>query len=264
LYVEDGLTNKEIGERLGCHKHTVKKWRIRHDVGCNLFECPDCGGEYQQLAHHWRQSPCDQPSITSEQAEIITGVLMGDGTIVNKDSDRDPQIAVRSVESNFLEHLNESLGYLTCGIHERDSETVETEHGLAWYDEHDIEPNFQDQYTLYGRSHPGLEQWAEWYSGGSKSFPTDLDLTPTVIKYWFVGDGTVQRKQRDDFPRIQITSKNEKDRLGWLCSLFDNYGLNPTPYSDRIDFTPTESRRLYGLMGDPVPGFEYKWPSQHY
>jgi hypothetical protein len=260
LYVEDGLTNEEIGERLGCHKHTVKTWRIRHGVGCNLFKCPSCGDKYQQLANHWRQSSCDQPLITSEQAEIITGVLMGDGTIVEKCGDRDPQIAVRSVEKEFLEHLNEKLGYLTCGIHHRDSETVESEHGLDWYDDHEVEPDFQDQYTLYGRSHPGLERWASWYSSGEKEFPEKLELTATVIKYWFVGDGTVQRRQNEDFPRIQFTSTNEKDRLEWLCSLFDPFGLNPSPHSDRISFSPTDSRRLYDLMGYPVPGFDYKWP----
>lgn len=259
LYVEKGLSLPDIGDKLGCHGGgTISYWLDKYDISRG-DECPHCGNQYDYLGSHWASSPeCDYPEITDEMAEIITGVLMGDGSLNMMDG-KNPAFGVLGVEREFLEHLNNELQWLTTGVTEgRSAGEKAKDNRKRGFGENPSEERYSDQYQLNGRRHPGLNRWKAWYESGEKRFPDNLELTPTIIKYWFVTDGSSQHRD-GRYPEIRIHTINEGDRIEWVASLFEPFGLDPRPVEKGLYFGPDDTRELYELMGDPIPGFEYKW-----
>jgi hypothetical protein len=60
-------------------------------------------------------------------------------------------------------------------------------------------------------------------------------------------------------PRIEIKARNEREREDFLVSLFEDVGFSPLYKRHELRFTCDETERLVEWMGDPLPGFEYKW-----
>lgn len=58
---------------------------------------------------HWYQSSsCDFPELTPKQQEIITGVLMGDGTISTPGAN--PLLSVVMITEEYLNYVDDKLG----------------------------------------------------------------------------------------------------------------------------------------------------------
>jgi len=74
--------------------------------------CQQCGNEYQRIGTHWSHpnSSCSHPSFTDHQQEIITGLLMGDGSIDN--SRKNPRIETQMISPNYLEYIADEFGVL--------------------------------------------------------------------------------------------------------------------------------------------------------
>ena len=96
-----------------------------------------------------------------------------------------------------------------------------------------------------------------WYPDGSKRFPADLELTPTLTKFWYVSDGYLD-VGRWGRPRIEIKTRNESDRSDFLVSLFREVGFDPTFKRNELRFDRDDTAVLVEWMGDPPAGFEYK------
>ena len=63
--------------------------------------CPLCGGQYSQLATHWsRSKDCSVPDLSGWQREVITGLLMGDGSVVVPN--KNPSLHVKMITEDFL------------------------------------------------------------------------------------------------------------------------------------------------------------------
>ncbi|WP_254831048.1 hypothetical protein [Haloglomus salinum] len=53
---------------------------------------------------------------------------------------------------------------------------------------------------------------------------------------------------------------NERDRAEFLCSLFESHGFQPGFSRDALQFSRSDTERLFEWFGEPPPGFAYKWP----
>lgn len=131
--------------------------------------------------------------------------------------------------------------------------------------------NYSDLYRWRSRNHPEFEEFSGWYSSGDKVWPQNIKITPTVLKHWYCGDGS--RKNRGTSNCIVIGMTNEVDNTDKVSKLFESAEL-PSPSNYNIygeegqknciaEFSVSQSKELWEYMGEPLPGFEYKWPEEY-
>jgi len=234
--------------------------------------CPQCGTEYKMVAQHWNCGSCERPSFTDHQREIITGLLMGDGTI-NRSSDGNPLLQCEMISPNYLKYIDGEFGIFGHGV----SLAKTAEENAKAKSDSGFRPNakadnYSDVYRWWSMAHPELQEFAEWYSTGTKVWPSNIELKPTVMKHWYCGDGTWHNHGSHN--RIKIGMANEVENTEKIDKMFENVGLSsPSNYaiSERKDgsmncvaeFTVEQSKELWKYMGEPLPDFEYKWPEEY-
>lgn len=126
--------------------------------------------------------PVQRP--TPRQAEILTGLMLGDGCLFKKRPTYTPYLAIQRTLSDigYQEWLVEEFpGWFESGIRTgsyRDSRT-------------DQEYHFAKCVT---RASPHLEDWySRWYPNGRKIVDRNLELTPLAIAVWLCDDGNVRQ-----------------------------------------------------------------------
>lgn len=226
-----------------------------------MIECSSCGNEYTRLGQHLSLGDCDYPEISDYQKQLLTGVLMGDGCIANRDGER-PYFVVEMISREFLEWLQSELSTISYSV--RQAKTAEESYHSS---EKSLDSklnieNFSETYRFQTIRHPWLNNLAEWYDSGEKKYPDDLQLTPTVAKMWYVTDGGVRPRQPDHHNEpVVIACNNESERAEVVQSMFKKRGFDPQFKHGNVVFSVEESRDFLNWIGDPVPGFQYKWVS---
>ena len=231
-----------------------------------MVECPECGEEYQKLGLHWYYSPSHRPELTQKQLEITTGLLMGDGSI-SKQS-KNCYLQLQMISPKYLEYLDNIFACLGTGV-----SLVETAYESAKNDRDGKfspnikEENYSDVYGWGTRSHPKFNEFCGWYSSGEKVWPENIELTPTVLKHWYVGDGHYDDSYGQNY--IDIAMFNEVENTEKVSQYFIKSGLpKPSSYykqknSCKARWTVEDSYKLWDYMGEPLPDFEYKWPKEY-
>ena len=234
--------------------------------------CPTCGEEYERLGQHWAWNEDHRPELTTYQKDIITGLMMSDGTLDR--SGKNPYLQVQMITKEYLKWFNSVFGVLSTGVRLTDTakDSAKKARDSGFQSDAKAE-NYHDQWTLKTRSTPVLWEW-DWYTGndGKKVWPEDITLTPTVLTHLYAGDGSWRNDSGNNY--IQIGASNERGNEDKIDSYFKNAGL-PTPnrydeyqYKDgswmmSIAFNTEESKELFEYMDPAPPGFEYKFPEQY-
>lgn len=105
--------------------------------------------------------------------------------------------------------------------------------------------------------------------GGEKKIP-DIEFSPTVFKYWYIGDGTLGKERKNAW-RASITSTQySSERMRWVSRLLAGLGMNPRVYEmkdgrTKLDLSGnSEVRKFLEFIGDcPVDCYKYKWGDYH-
>lgn len=239
-----------------------------------LVDCPNCErGPFEHIGQHWNKGDrCSEPQLTEEQEEVIAGTLMGDGCVSH--TDKNPALSCLMINQRFLEHLDEMLGVFSTGVRlaRTAEESAEENRERGFRPNADAE-DYSDQYQLDTRNLEQLHKYEDWYSSGEKVWPEDLELTPTVLKYWYVGDGSYQVGENQVRGNIVLSLNNEREHKDKIESYFhDGPGVTVDRWREyeapngRIDcaavFHADTSEQLFDYMGSPLPGFGYKWPDE--
>jgi len=218
-----------------------------------MEKCPFCGESFQKIGTHWQWNPDHRPSLSDHQFELLTGVLMGDGSIQQYRSGRKPHMDICMVNKDFLVWLDSELEIFSTGVClRRTSEEIKkNKQGTKLWED----STFQDQYRLTTRAHPQLEPLNDWYSSGKKTFPTDLTLTPTILKMWYVTDGNYHKGN------VRFTATNENNNKQKVISYFDEIGIDASWNGKKnIRLHRRSIDDFFSYIGEPVVGFEHKWP----
>lgn len=224
--------------------------------------CPECGENYENLGQHWWGSPDHRPELTRKQRDIVTGLMMGDASL-NRLSGQNPRIILGMITPAYLQHLDSIFGTLSCGVSLKHTAAESAaQQRRSGGDKNADEKDYSDVYQWVTRNNPELSDW-DWYTEEKgKVFPSDIVLTPTVLKHWFVGDGN--RRNQNVHSSMRISSKNEISNTDKIDEMFSRASLPKPTYScTDITFTVPQSRKLWEYMGSPPPGFEYKWPEEY-
>lgn len=268
-WLENEMQNKtltEIAEECGVTTACISKWKRKFDLGSNkMIACPACDKQFISIGNHWNYNPNHRPEISQKQKEIITGVLMGDGCI-NREERKKPRLQVYMTNKKYLNYLSKEFGIFSTGVYDHVSN--EDRKNLAPGSVNN--ENYSDVYRFETRGHLAFEEFADWYSSGEKVFPEDIKLTPTVLKHWYVCDGTIDHGRAN--PNIVIACGNEIDFKDKLQNIFQDSGFQVSNFlcqergggasgvSMTLQFTVDMSKEMFEYMGEPLPGFEYKWP----
>lgn len=222
-----------------------------------MAECPNCREEFQRLGMHWWHGTCPYPELDQVTREMLTGLLMGDGSV--------PRSAYNSIfrlpmiNRRFLEWFDGEVGILTTGVSlKKTAAELADNNRRTGFSPNARTENYHDMYSVWTRPHPFIETLREWYATGRKRFPTDLELTPTITTFWYLCDGYLDIDEWNS-PRIEIKNRTEKDRKSYLTSLFRRQGFDPVYRRSELVFGRSDTERLVDWMGPPPPGFEYKW-----
>jgi hypothetical protein len=202
-------------------------------------ECISCGKYYKDIGNHYYYEPDHRPEISNRQHEIIAGTVMGDGCIAHHETT--PRLKVSMINQKYINHLSTELSSIFSSTYKDEKSEYE---------------NTQTQYSLTTITHPGLEKYSDWYISGEKVFPNDVTITPLLLKHWYVQDGGIYDKKR--YP--QIRSWNERENTEKVIKYFDDTPLNASFSSGTIRF-PNCKDLFFDYIGEPVPGFERKWPN---
>jgi len=236
-----------------------------------MVECAECGREYTNIGNHWYHSPSHRPKLTEKQLEITTGLLMGDGCVENIEGNC--RLTIHMISRNYLKHLDNIFDCLGTGVslYKSASESAKGARESGFRPNANKE-NYSHLYEWRTRAHPKFNEFREWYSSGEKVWPEDIELTPTVLKHWYVGDGNYNNKKNHN--NIRISMSNEIENTNKVSEYFSNIGL-PKPSNYSISkrnsvtkncnavWTVEDSQKLFDYMGEPLPDFEYKWPEEY-
>lgn len=211
---------------------------------------------YIQLTEEERGEINDDLESSSYKQEMMVGLLMGDGFVESGEAGS-PCLRVGMANETFLNWVFDELGDVASSVNLRNTaeEVAENLRNSGFRPETEAE-NCHDFYVLNTRRLPWIESLGRWYDSGEKRFPKDLEMTPTIAKMWYCGDGGVNVTNKI----CEIKSSNEKDRPEFLRGLFEQAGFSPSFDNAKLRFSPRESNELLEWMGSPPPGFEYKWP----
>jgi len=223
-----GSIGKAAGEA-NCHKYLT-----------DYFSCDDCGGLFINMSTHIKSSKCKFTELSEYEKSIYIGLLLGDGYIVNREGSPSFGLSMSGQSGRlFTEWLEDAIS-LKC---RRSMKELENS-------------THSDVYKLYIQSHPFFYELSKWYDSGRKKYPKGLELNPTILKMWYIGDGSLKNGTHPI-----ITCWNESNRPDFLLSLFNDIGLNTTWQSGNNDiYIKKESRgKFFEYIGSPLPGYEYKW-----
>lgn len=230
--------------------------------------CRECNGWFKSIGIHWSNSSCDPPTLTPFQRDVAIGVTMGDGSVYRSNANH-ARLDVGMTTRPYLEYLNNVFQPFSNGVtFKQSAEDCAEDLRERGFSPGASAEDCKDIYRLTTSHVPAFDFLAEWYETGEKVFPADLELTPTVLRHWYAGDGTL-RKQGGT-RHIEIAMANEVDRRDRIESLFNAIGVDVGRWdiSEREDgsrrcsavFSRDQSDRLLAYMEYPVPGFRYKWP----
>lgn len=222
-----------------------------------MTECHSCGGEFERVGQHYARGDCSFPDISEHDMQILRGLLLGDGYVTRRDTDS-PRFSIDNTNKEFLQWLSKELDVPTNGVRVV-KEDIDSDDSKL--DRLSDDPSFADQYRLDVICHPQLTELASWYDDGDKQIPSDIDATPTVIKYWYVSDGSL------DGAAMSFACCNYADQQKAVESLFASCGVDSsdltwsvTDHSTAVTVLTDAAADLFNVMGRPPKGFHYKWP----
>lgn len=196
-------------------------------------ECSSCGNYYVKIGKHKSQSTCDYNSLTERDENIIKGIVLSDGHIARRNDNMYLDLTMKN--ERFLHWLSDQLS-LVCRVKSKDK-----------------------YYRLTTLSHPSMSKFNWMEDNNKKKFPDELSLNSTIVKMWYCGDGGLQWSKHSANGLASISCQAQIHREDYLVKLFDDIGLNPTINGPALLFSVGDTNKLLDIMGDPPPGFEYKW-----
>jgi hypothetical protein len=213
-------------------------------------KCENCSYKGEYLGRHIAKSRnCEYPKLSEKEHSILTGLLMGDGS-VNRDG-KTPYFRCKMINKRYLVFLDNLFGKKSNGIYKTKKESKNQNSAFEWR----------------SMSLPDLECFCEWYTNDGKVWPKNIQLNPDILKNWYVSDGTWTNSGTSN--HISISAVKEKGNERKINKYFNSVGL-PEPYNYvygehrfRLVWSVEQSKKLWGYMGKPLPGFEYKWPEEY-
>jgi hypothetical protein len=265
----EGISRCKIADELSVSHKTVMKYCKRFDIGDDLQKCPNCSHVSPQLGKHWAGS-CEYPEFTDYQKNVLTGILMSDGSINHPSGNQNARFRVDMHEPSrpYLKYLSDEV-FPVVTTEVKQGERAESKDRESNTFDVNIE-NCSDMYYLSSRRMPHFNQYLDWYDDGHKYWPcSDIQMNGTVFKHLYVGDGSLTERSGKSY--ISIAANDQWGIIDDVVEMFGQWVGKPSiiksqrtnKYDVQINFNGEQTKEIFERMGSAVPGFEYKWPEKY-
>jgi hypothetical protein len=218
--------------------------------------CPNCGEEFINMGQHWKSLNCEYPKLSDYQKDLLRGILMSDASA---QFDTNNNLKIKMTCRDFLEWLVNELSEICPNRYPILQQTSDEakENAMQFFgDDVREDSEYKEKYQVLTRSHPFMNEFDDWYVPEKRYPLNDLELTPTVAKMWYCGDGCLDRSKG----RAEIACKNEADRIDEVADLIRDQDFNVnTTEKGRIRVLTSDTPAFLDWMGDAPPDFDYKW-----
>ncbi len=147
-----------------------------------------CEGTILNRLHYWGVVVRPQPAtttrtdLTPNDHELLAGLLLGDGSLsaIKPGINRNSCFSIATVHEEYASHLQQDLPFKTrVNIREKHTSIIQG-HITKCRRAYRLSSNFDLALT---------DLHNHWYQNSTKIIPEDLQLTPTTVLHWFLGDG---------------------------------------------------------------------------
>lgn len=181
--------------------------------------------------------------------EIITGSLLSDGCVTKPKRCVNYHWSQTCIYLEYIEYLKEELSFITNVTHVKPKTSV--------YPNGKIYTNKECWHLRTRTCNEFSDLRKIWYPSGIKTVPHDLEITPTVLLHWYLGDGYIHPTNgiflcTDTF--------DAKDVLRLAKKMSCHFETNLIEKSNRIHIPNRAVWEYFQFIGDPpVECFAYKW-----
>ncbi len=231
----DAAIKQYIGQELDTRTiakiHGTSQWTIIDRLKKSGIKLRNCG--HKRLVD----------KLSDIQVEIINGELLGDGSLSMSKGYKNARFQWGGCSYEHGEFLHLALSkFAGCFIPDRQYWKITSKAAKAF-----------------------TELRQKWYPNGKQEVPEDIELTPTVVRHFYIGDGNL-RKRKNRRPSIRLFVNNYNNTsLEILLTKFMSLGFNPKLQSATSGFAlylPTkETNKFFDYVGTcPFNFYQYKWP----
>ena len=195
--------------------------------------------------------------------EFITGELLGDGSLFS-----------RSKYTAYYQHGTKYREYLVW-IEKIFFDFGIKKTGTIRKNAHTLKSNGKTyiSYSLKTVTYPELKSLRIWfYPNGKKIIPYNLELTPLIVRQWYLGDGSLSKKVGNMGQTISISTEGfQENDIDRVIEKFKRIGLKLAKNKSRkgqykICISRQSTIDFFDYIG-PCPQeietiYSYKWPKQ--
>lgn len=199
--------------------------------------------------------------LTKDAHSILTGLMLGDGSLIQSSKARTPYFSIASIQPNYIKSLMTELPF-EWGEPQIVPAREEIIKGQLC--------KCQETWYAHTRSDVSLISWRQfWYPRGIKTIPSGLVLTPFSILHWFLNDGssTYRKNSSSNILVSFATNGFTHNECQLLCQklkeadrrlLFAAH-KNHTHWAIQASHHLTVQAFFDYIGPCPYPCFEYKW-----
>lgn len=239
---QQGLYLRELALRFGCSRHAIQNVLIRNQV---------------KRRGHGDHHACKRNTIlTQHEKEVIDGLLLSDASLQRRSATA--RFGLVTIHKEFSQHVSELLSVKSKFYYK------EAHEGTC----KGVPVHSKESYPLYTLRDIAFNELHEkWYPNGKKIVPEYLKLSPTIVKYWFYGDGCSSYVGLNSV-KLKFSTESftltECKRLTNMLSMMS--GAKFTPYKVRADQYVLACQRMqcvnlfFDYIGQSdLKCFDYKW-----
>jgi len=199
--------------------------------------CRACGEEFTDIGTHWRYNSDHREDIDDTTKQILEGAIMGDGSVQRGGDHCGIRVAMKNKRA--IQYLSNEISIPNSVVKDKN----QCRNG--------------EIFRLITARHPDFNEYGNWYKEEGKVWP-EIPLTPLRLKWLYVSDGHLNTTRSNFF--IEISVKKERENKDKLESMLEYSGLEVSNWNQgKMTLSTADTKKALEYMGDPVPGFEYKW-----
>jgi len=110
--------------------------------------------------------------------------MMSDGTLMK--TNKNARIKIDMITKEYLKYIQKMFGSMASDITVARTKKEQKEK-IDNFADGDYNTNTMYRIIIGGATE--INKFRTWYSSGEKIWPSDIELTPTVLKHLYCGDG---------------------------------------------------------------------------